>query len=152
MDQSIRDLFPMVRSKTYLNSAAMAPMPTPTVTAVTAQLNDVAENGAANFEQWAETKCRVRRMIGGMLGVAPESIAFTRNTSDGLCAVAAGLDWRAGNNIVSFVNEFPANYYPWRMVSEERGVELRLCPERDCRNRYRRALRSDRRSNSPRFC
>jgi selenocysteine lyase/cysteine desulfurase len=133
MDQSIRDLFPVVRSKTYLNSAAIGPVPTPSVAAVAAQLNDVSANGAAHLNDWAETKCRVRRMIAGMLGVVPESIAFTRNTSDGLCSVAAGIDWREGDNIVSFVNEFPANYYPWRKVSDDRGVELRLCPERDGR-------------------
>src|SRR4030095_4797549 len=133
MDQSIRDLFPAVRAKTYLNSAAMARMPNASVAAVAAQLNDVAANGAANLGQWAETKCRVRRMVAEMLGVSAETVAFTRNTSDGLCSVAAGLDWRAGDNIVSFINEFPANYYPWRKVTEDRGVELRLCPERDGR-------------------
>ncbi len=129
MDQTIRDLFPVVRSGTYLNSAAMAPMPQPSVDAITAQLDDVAANGAAHFDKWAETKCRVRTMVAELLGVTPETIAFTRNTSDGLCSVASGIDWREGDNIVSFEKEFPANYYPWRKVSDDRGVELRLCPE-----------------------
>ena len=30
-------------------------------------------------------------------------------------------------------NEFPANYYPWRKVSDDHGIELRLCPERENR-------------------
>lgn len=130
MDQSIRDLFPIVRSRAYLNSAAMAPMPQPAIDAVSGQLCDVASNGAAHVSDWAMTKARVRELIAGLLGVAPATIAFMRNTSDGLCAVAAGIDWTAGDNIVSFEKEFPANYYPWKKVSEDRGVELRLCPER----------------------
>lgn len=64
-----------------------------------------------------------------MLGGHACDVAFTRNTTDGLSAVAAGLAWESGDNIVSFVNEFPANYYPWRSVRDRFGVELRLCRE-----------------------
>jgi cysteine desulfurase / selenocysteine lyase len=133
MDQAIRDLFPVVRSKTYLNSAAIGPMPMTSVSAVAAQLDDVATGGAIHLSDWVETKNRVRCVVAEMLGVRSDDVAFTRNTSDGLCAVAAGLDWDPGDNIVSFANEFPANYYPWKKVSEDHNVELRLCPERDGR-------------------
>jgi selenocysteine lyase/cysteine desulfurase len=68
-----------------------------------------------------------------MLNVRPEQIAFMRNTSDGFASVAAGIDWAEGDNIVSFAGEFPANFYPWRRVRDEFGVELRLAPERDGR-------------------
>jgi selenocysteine lyase/cysteine desulfurase len=103
------------------------------VNAVAAQLDDVATGGAIHLSDWVETKNRVRRVVAEMLSVKTDDIAFTRNTSDGLCAVAAGLDWTKGDNIVSFANEFPANYYPWKKVSEDHGVQLRLCPERDGR-------------------
>ena len=36
-------------------------------------------------------------------------------------------------NIVSFEREFPANFYPWRRVRDDHGVELRLCSEREGR-------------------
>src|SRR5688572_29341837 len=100
MDQHIRDLFPAARSATYLNSAAMGPMPTIAVNAVTSQLNDVANNGSANLAEWLETKERVRKLVASMLGVKACEITFTRNTSDGLCAVASGLTWSKGDNIV----------------------------------------------------
>src|SRR5688572_11773792 len=116
MDQTIRDLLPVVRSKTYLNTAAMAPMPQLCIAAVAAQLGDVASSGAAHFDEWAATKASVRQITARMLGVTPSAISFTRNTSDGLCAVASGIAWKLGDNIVSFAGEFPANYYPWRKV------------------------------------
>ena len=78
-------------------------------------------------------KNRARDLIAGMLACKPEQIAFMRNTSDGFASVAAGIDWAEGDNIVSFRNEFPANFYPWRNVRDRFGVELRLCPERDGR-------------------
>jgi selenocysteine lyase/cysteine desulfurase len=65
-----------------------------------------------------------------MLGVRAEQIAFMRNTSDGFAAVANGIKWEEGDNIVSYEQEFPANFYPWRMVRDRFGVELRLCPDR----------------------
>jgi selenocysteine lyase/cysteine desulfurase len=68
-----------------------------------------------------------------MLGVRSGQIAFVRNTSDGVASIANGLAWRAGDNIVSFEREFPANFYPWRRVRDEYGAQLRLCPERDGR-------------------
>lgn len=131
MDQSIRDLFPAALSATYLNSAAMAPLPTVTVTAVRSQLEDVSNNGSVNLPHWLETKDRVRSLIASMLGVRPCDIAFMRNTSDGLCAAAAGLEWKRGDNIVTFAGEFPANFYPWKKLSDDQAVELRCCRETD---------------------
>jgi len=116
-----------------LNSAAVSPMPTVAVEAVLSQLKDVSENGTTNYVEWIATKDRARGLIAEMLNVRAEQIAFMRNTSDGFSTVANGLPWKKGDNIVSFENEFPANFYAWRMVRDKFGVELRLCPERDGR-------------------
>ena len=133
MNHAIREMFPAAVNSVYLNSAAMAPLPSATVRAVTAQLEDVASSGIRNFAEWGATRERVRARAAGMLGVKGDEIAFLRSTSDGIGALAAGLDWHEGDNVVSFAGEFPANYYPWRKVADERGVELRLCREIDGR-------------------
>jgi len=133
MDQSIRDLFPAARKITYLNTAAIGLLPVDTVKAVTSQLEDVAANGSANMGEWFAVQERVRALTASMLGAAASDVAFTRNTSDGLAAVASGVKWEPGDNIVSFAHEFPANYYPWRKLRDENGVELRLCSEQDGR-------------------
>ncbi len=133
MNKEIRTLFTAAKNYIYLNSAAVAPLPTVAVEAVISQLRDVSENGSINFLEWVATKNRAREIIGKMLKVKAEQIAFTRNTSDGLASVANGLKWRKGDNIVSFVREFPANFYAWRRVRDAFGVELRLCPEREGR-------------------
>ncbi|MBS1795875.1 MAG: aminotransferase class V-fold PLP-dependent enzyme [Acidobacteria bacterium] len=130
MNENIRKLFPATQKYVYLNSAAVSPMPRPAVEAVERQLRDVSENGTVNYQEWIATKDRARALVAELLGVEPEQIAFLRNTSDGFSAVANGLDWRSGDNIVSFEQEFPANFYAWRYVRDRYGVELRLCPER----------------------
>ena len=133
MNEKIRKLFPAAENYTYLNSAAVAPLPTIAVEAVASQLRDVSQNASANFTEWVATKNRARQIIAEMLKVEPQQIAFMRNTSDGFATVAGGLNWEKGDNIVSFEKEFPANFYPWRRVRDDFGVELRLCPERNGR-------------------
>jgi cysteine desulfurase/selenocysteine lyase len=129
MNNEIRSLFPAASKYTYLNSAAVSPIPLTAIEAVNAQLTDVANNGSGNYLQWVATKDRARGLVAEMLGVRPEQVAFMRNTSDGFASVANGLKWKETDNIVSFEHEFPANFYPWRMVRDRFGVELRLCRE-----------------------
>lgn len=133
MNQEIRRLFPAAQKYTYLNSAAIAPLPTVAVEAVTSQLEDASNNGSINMNNWRATKNRARGLVAEMLGVHSEEIAFMRNTSDGFSGVAAGMKWRKGDNIVTFSREFPANFYPWRMLRDNFGVEIRVCEEKDGR-------------------
>jgi selenocysteine lyase/cysteine desulfurase len=133
MNDHIRALFPAANLYTYLNSAAVSPMPTTAAEAVFSQLRDVSENGSSNYMDWVAAKDRARALVAEMLKVRPEQVAFMRNTSDGFATVAAGLPWQAGDNIVSFEREFPANFYPWRRIRDRFGVELRLAPEREGR-------------------
>jgi cysteine desulfurase / selenocysteine lyase len=133
MNEQIRSLFPALEHYTYLNSAAVSPMPRTAVEAVANQLDDVSTHGSLHYLDWIATKNRARGLVAEMLNVRPDQIAFMRNTSDGVAAIANGIDWAEGDNIVSFQNEFPANFYPWRSVRDRFGVELRLCPEREGR-------------------
>jgi cysteine desulfurase / selenocysteine lyase len=133
LNEHIRELFPITKKYTYLNSAAVAPLPTISVEAVASQLLDVCESASVNYLDWIATKNRARNIIATMLNVKAEQIAFTRNTSDGFSTVANGLKWTSDDNIVSFDKEFPANFYAWRRIRDEFGVELRLCPERNGR-------------------
>jgi cysteine desulfurase / selenocysteine lyase len=133
MNDTLRALFPVTQRAIYLNHAAVAPPPLRTIEAIQSQLRDVSENGSVNFRNWIAVKERTRQLLAGLLGARPEQVAFMRNTSDGLSTVANGLDWRPGDNLVTFRNEFPSNIYPWLRVRDTLGVEVRMCEERDGR-------------------
>ncbi|HWS98755.1 MAG TPA: aminotransferase class V-fold PLP-dependent enzyme [Pyrinomonadaceae bacterium] len=130
MNEQLRSLFSHTGQVVYLNHAAVSPPPVKTVEAVAAQMRDVAEHGSLNYRKWVAVKERARRMAAEMLGARPEQVAFTRNTSDGLSTIANGLNWRAGENVVTFRREFPSNVYPWLRLREAFGVEVRFCEER----------------------
>jgi selenocysteine lyase/cysteine desulfurase len=129
--ESFRTLFPALEKLTYLNSAAVAPLPSVSVEAVNRQLQDVSLFGSSHYTAWVDTKQRCRELVAQMLDVRAGQIAFLRNTSDGFSAVAHGLEWKEGDNIVSFSGEFPSNFYPWRAIRDRYGVELRLCGKSD---------------------
>ncbi|HKN83630.1 MAG TPA: aminotransferase class V-fold PLP-dependent enzyme [Pyrinomonadaceae bacterium] len=133
MTPELRALFPITARAVYLNHAAVSPPPTTTIEAVESQLKDVHENGSRNFRSWLATRERARESLARLLGARPEQVAFMRNTSDGLSTVANGLDWKAGDNIVTFRREFPSNIYPWLRVRDAFGVEVRMGEERDGR-------------------
>jgi len=133
MTPEVRALFPITERYTYLNHAAVSPLPTTTVQAVESQLRDVRENGSANFRDWLATKEQARELLANLLGARPEQVAFMRNTSDALSSVANGLTWRPGDNIVTFSREFPSNIYPWLRIRDAFGVEVRMCEERNGR-------------------
>jgi cysteine desulfurase / selenocysteine lyase len=133
MTPEIGALFPVTERLIYFNHAAVSPPPITTIRAIEAQLKDVHENGSTNFRSWLAVKEQARGLLAGLLGSRPEQVAFMRNTSDALSTVANGLNWRVGDNIVTFVREFPSNIYPWLRVRDAAGVEVRMCEESEGR-------------------
>jgi len=81
------------------------------------------EWGSYFYSRWLETYEGLRQAAARLLGASRDEIAIVKNTSEGIAAVAIGLDWRPGDRIVVFTEEFPANYLPWKKL-ERRGVRL----------------------------
>lgn len=133
MNEQIRQQFPALAELTYLNSAAISLLPTASIDAVTSQLHDVAAFGSEHYQSWVDTKERCRVLLAEMIAAKPDDVAFLRNTSDGFSSIASSLEWKQGDNIVTFAGEFPSNFYPWRRVRDRHGVELRTVAERDAR-------------------
>ncbi|MGA3016567.1 MAG: aminotransferase class V-fold PLP-dependent enzyme, partial [Bryobacteraceae bacterium] len=57
--------------------------------------------------------------------------------------VAMGLDWKPGDRMVGFREEFPANYYPWKRL-EEKGVAVTWLSVADPLERIEEACRGAR--------
>ena len=133
MNQTIRSLFPVTEKYIYLNHAAVSPLSTRVRDAMQALIDDVTLNGSANYEDWCRTYEQTRHSAARLVNAHPHEIAFMRNTSDALSAVANGIDWREGDNIVSCNVEFPSNIYPWLRLDDAFGVKLKLAEERNGR-------------------
>lgn len=73
-----------------------------------------------------------RESIGRLWGVAASQIAFLPCAAEGMNWLARGIDWRAGDNVVTDNLEFPSVAYAWRQL-EALGVEVRMVAHRDWR-------------------
>jgi len=87
------------------------------------------EGGAQAFRDYGLILERLRSSASLLLRTAPENLSFMKNTSEALGLVAYGYPLEPGDEIISYVHEYPANHYPWRL-QEERGAVLRLLPNR----------------------
>ncbi len=123
---AVRDMFPTLGDPLWLNHGGGAPVPRAVSDAVcrVAQLSCEA-SPLVWVQAYVQDRDELRAALGRMIGSPPEQIALTRSTAHGLSLVARGLDWRAGDNVVSARWEFPSNLYPW-MALERQGVALRL--------------------------
>ncbi|QSR84334.1 aminotransferase class V-fold PLP-dependent enzyme [Methylacidimicrobium sp. B4] len=121
-------LFPVTRRKTFLAHAGVAPI---TQRAVE-RIRMAAEEGASQ-EQETEALLREieesRQVAARLLQADPTEIALVGPTAFGLNLVAQGIDFRPGDEVVFYPDDYPANVYPWMRLAE-RGVKLvRLEPD-----------------------
>ncbi len=126
-----RPLYPYLESgKIWFNHAATSPLSTRIVAALNRLLELKTFDGIDEFSSFLKTYRETKELAGKLLNCAPERIAFTDNTSDGLNILASGLDWKPGDRIIIPSIEFPANVYPFLNLAR-RGVEIDFVAERD---------------------
>jgi selenocysteine lyase/cysteine desulfurase len=85
--------------------------------------DDCCEFGSLHYPEWLAAYDGLRVAAARLTGAAANEIALVKNTSEGIATIAMGIDWKPGDRIVGFQEEFPANLYPWRRL-EAKGVNI----------------------------
>jgi len=116
-----RHQFPVTGNLIYLNHAAVAPLAKPAADAMSWWIDDALRFGSNHYATWLDAYEQLRVSTASMIGAHHDEIAIVKNTSEGIAFVANGLDWKPGDRVIAFREEFPANYYPWQRL-EARGV------------------------------
>jgi len=116
--------FPVARDKIFLAHAGVCPLPR----CVAQAISDCAQHGTTDDQETQTIPRRLddgRKLAAQLLNGRPEEIAFVGPTSLALSFVAAGLNFRKGDNLLIYHDDYPSNVYPW-MALARRGVEVRL--------------------------
>jgi len=137
------DQFPVRLQLIYLNHAAVAPLCRPAAEAMKHLADDCLQFGSLHYDQWMAAYEGLRVAAARLIGADRSEIALVKNTSEGIATVAFGLDWKPGDRIVGFREEFPANVYPWKKL-EERGVQVTWLSVTDPLDRIDQACRGAR--------
>jgi cysteine desulfurase/selenocysteine lyase len=120
-----RHQFPVTQQHVYLNHAAVGPLPASSVTAIEAFVAAQASRGVLGTWPYDARMPEYRQRIGAFIGASGDEIAILGSTSGTANAVAQGIDWRDGDEVLLCDNEFPSNAIPW-LALRERGVAVRL--------------------------
>ena len=115
--------FPVRENLLYLNHAAVAPLPRVTADAIKHLADDALHWGSLHYREWLDVYDGLRVAAAKLIHATTAEIALVKNTSEGIAMAAMGIDWRPGDRIVGFTEEFPANLYPWKRL-EAKGVEV----------------------------
>jgi len=128
---STRRYFPVTRHLAYLNHAGVAPISTRVTEALARYAKESVERGAFDYAHVFDREVeRVRGVAADLMGSRRDEIAFVKNTTEGIGIVAAGLDWKPGDRVVTCDLEYPSNVYPWWHL-RSLGVETVMLESRD---------------------
>ncbi|MBZ5580941.1 MAG: aminotransferase class V-fold PLP-dependent enzyme [Acidobacteriia bacterium] len=135
--------FPVRERLIYLNHAAVAPLCRPAADAMKRLADDCLHFGSLHYGEWLAAYSGLRTAAARLIGSEPAEIALVKNTSEGIATVAMGLDWKTGDRMVGFREEFPANYFPWKRL-ESKGVDVTWLSVNDPLDRIEEACRGAR--------
>jgi selenocysteine lyase/cysteine desulfurase len=122
--------FPVKNQFVFLSHCGIAPL---YVKAMRKE-HEIAEaqnrTGSLVYARYDAILDGLRQAAAELLRTSPHNLAFVKNTSEGIGLIANGYRFQKGDQVISYVHEYPANHYPWKL-QEQRGVELVLLPDRD---------------------
>ncbi|MGI8781148.1 MAG: aminotransferase class V-fold PLP-dependent enzyme [Solirubrobacteraceae bacterium] len=127
--QALRAQFPVLEHIAYLNTGTDGPLPAAAVGAANEELAAELRSGrfTAHFERRFELQDQLRAAYARVVCAAPEEIALTTSTSDGLGRVIAGLGLGRDDEIVTSDQEHPGLLGPL-LAARRRGVSVRAVP------------------------
>ncbi|MEJ5250710.1 MAG: cysteine desulfurase [Chthonomonadetes bacterium] len=139
--QTIRADFPILKRRVdgnplvYLDNAATSQKPRQVIDALVQyyeQSNANVHRGLHTLaEEATEAYETARAKVAHFIGAEPESLVFTRNTTEAinLVAYAWGLaNLREGDLIVLSEMEHHSNIVPWQLVAQRTGAKLHYVP------------------------
>ncbi len=118
-----RHEFPVATGKIFLAHAGVCPLPRHVAEAISecARKGTLGDQEAFMLHRLDEA----RKLAAQLLNCQTDEIALVGPTSLGLSLVASGLNFRRGDNILIYHDDYPSNVYPW-MALAEKGVQVRL--------------------------
>ena len=113
--------FPVCERQIFLAHAAVTTLPRRVVDAEHAFATECSQH-ESDYPAIGK-RIRATREIAAQLlpGAQADEISLQGPTALGLSLIAAGLDWRPGDEVVYHADCYPANVYPW-LELQRRGV------------------------------
>ncbi|MCI0568797.1 MAG: aminotransferase class V-fold PLP-dependent enzyme, partial [Acidobacteria bacterium] len=126
--KAVRGCFALDPAIVYLNNGSLGPTPLPVLRGLVANDREIASNPTEKM--WGPVGNRLEEVRGkaaALLGVSPDDVALTRNTTEGISNVGMGLGLVAGDEVITTDQEHPGGSGVWQFL-ETRGVRRIAIP------------------------
>ena len=121
-----RGQFLLPKGRAFLNPGSLGVMPRPVMQAVFESLQRGAVYATETVQRWGyETMEPERAEMASFLGCDTEELAFTHNCTEAMGFIAAGLDLKPGDEVVSTNQEHGSGISCWRVKAARSGITLR---------------------------
>ncbi|MGC3999765.1 MAG: aminotransferase class V-fold PLP-dependent enzyme [Anaeromyxobacter sp.] len=119
------DRFASFEGVAYLDTASQGPIPLSASRAGKDALRLKEQPWRITSGTYVAAVSEARALAARLLGAREASVALVTGAGQAINAVARGLEWREGDEVVVPRGEFPSNDYPWRWL-QRRGMRLRV--------------------------
>lgn len=130
MLSGMEQLFQQRDETVFLGHCAVSPLYPGAAQAVRAFTDDLAAGGVLGLREHLHILPRLHEHAGRLLRCPAADISFVHNTAEAMSMLAGGYPFAPGDQVVSYLHEYPSNHYPW-VLQRRRGVELRMLADHD---------------------
>ncbi|MDV0444438.1 aminotransferase class V-fold PLP-dependent enzyme [Methanorbis rubei] len=127
--EAVRSKFPILGDLMYLDNAATSFAPEPVLLAMDQFERTYRANvgrGVHRLTRIASQKYwHAHEIVADFINGAAGTTVFVKNTTEAVTMIARGLDWKAGDCVVTTILEHHSNLLPWRAL-EKYGVTIRV--------------------------
>ncbi len=115
----IRTLFPLKKSRAYLNNGTLGPSPYPVIEATHKGMMHSDELGEYHKDK------KLRESIARFIGASSEEVAFTHNVTEGINISCWGMPLKRRDEVLMTTHEHVGNALPWLNRARRDGIVIK---------------------------
>ncbi len=117
---NVQNMFVLNPQKTFMNIGTAGSMPSMVLDLFAEENRKKAVESGNGYSNLLD----LRQKVAPSFGVDASELAFSANTSSGMCHAILGLDWQRGDVVVTTNHEHPGGDIPLAIAVDRYGIEV----------------------------
>lgn len=109
----------------FLGHCAISPLFSGSAAAIREFTENMAAGGVTGLMKHLDVMPKFHESFAKLMKTEAQNISYVQNTATAMSMLAWGYPFEPGDQVVSYLYEYPSNHYPWAL-QQQRGVELVL--------------------------
>jgi L-cysteine/cystine lyase len=124
----IRQAMPATRNHVYLNTGTFGPLPAHVLDVMQTRLQKEWQQGrlGAGMMEAISIYEEARQEVARFMNARVDEIVLTANTTAGLNIVSHGIDWQAGDEVITTNHEHIGVYAPLYQIRDQVGIKIHV--------------------------